>query len=149
MIERFINYLISEKGLSKNTVESYLFDLNHFKEFLDFEQKYLDFSRTHTIETAPINEKLTEMLEEAFKRLYDPLFAGALVRCDFFVKDGKIFINEINPIPGSLANYLFEDFICVVNDLAKSLPKNRKIRPDYAYIERVQSAKGPKTRYSS
>ncbi len=38
MIERFINYLISEKGLSKNTVESYLFDLNHFKEFLDFEK---------------------------------------------------------------------------------------------------------------
>ncbi len=119
------------------------------KEFLDFEQKYLDFSRTHAIEAAPINEELKEMLEEAFKRLYDPLFAGALVRCDFFVKDGKIFINEINPIPGSLANYLFEDFISVLRDLAKSLPKSRKIRPDYAYIERVQSAKGPKTRYSS
>lgn len=35
MIERFINYLISEKGLSKNTVESYIFDLTHFKNFLD------------------------------------------------------------------------------------------------------------------
>lgn len=38
MIERFVNYLISEKGLSKNTIESYLFDLNHFKEFLDLEK---------------------------------------------------------------------------------------------------------------
>ncbi|BBB33334.1 integrase/recombinase XerD [Thermotomaculum hydrothermale] len=35
MIERFANYLMSERGLSKNTVESYLFDLTHFKEFLE------------------------------------------------------------------------------------------------------------------
>ena len=35
MIETFINYLITEKGLSKNTIESYLFDLKHFTDFLE------------------------------------------------------------------------------------------------------------------
>ncbi len=35
MIERFINYLLSEKGLSGNTIESYVFDLNHFYTYIN------------------------------------------------------------------------------------------------------------------
>lgn len=115
------------------------------KEFLDFDQKYLDFSRTETVAAAQLPSELEKRLVESFKKVYSDLFEGALIRCDFFVKDGKILLNEINPIPGSLANYLFDDFGSVLNELAASLPKKRTIRPDYAYINRVQSAKGPKT----
>ncbi len=113
-------------------------------EFLDFDQKYLDFSRTENVMAADISEDLKERLTEAFKRVYGDLFKGALIRCDFFVKDEKIILNEINPIPGSLANYLFEDFGSTLEELAASLPKRVSIRPDYAYINRVRSAKGPK-----
>ena len=114
------------------------------KEFLDFDQKYLDFSRTETVAAAQLPPELENGLIESFKKVYSDLFEGALIRCDFFVKEGKIVLNEINPIPGSLANYLFDDFEAVLNELAASLPKKRIIRPDYAYINRVQSAKGPK-----
>lgn len=115
------------------------------REFLDFDQKYLDFARTDSVEEAPIDETLRADLIEAFKRVYGHTFEGALVRCDFFVASGRIFLNEINPIPGSMAHYLFDDFEGVLRSLAGALPAERTIRPDYAYIERVQSAKGPKT----
>jgi len=114
------------------------------KEFLDFEQKYLDFSRTESVGKADISPELEAKLKESFKRVYGALFEGALIRCDFFVKEGRVILNEINPIPGSMANYLFDDFTQVILQLASHLPKSRAIRPDYAYIDKVQSAKGPK-----
>ena len=81
-------------------------------------------------------------MEESFKKLYNNIFEGAIVRCDFFVKDNKIYLNEINPIPGSLANYLFEDFENVLEKLAKSVFLEREIKIDYAYINKIQMAKG-------
>ncbi|BDY11869.1 D-alanine--D-alanine ligase [Hydrogenimonas cancrithermarum] len=114
------------------------------KEFLDFDQKYLDFSRTESVSEAKISAELEERLKEAFKIVYGALFEGAVIRCDFFVQDGRVILNEINPIPGSMANYLFDDFTEVVSSLVSHLPKSRTIKPDYAYIDKVQSAKGPK-----
>jgi D-alanine-D-alanine ligase len=113
--------------------------------FLDFEQKYLDFARTGEVAEAEIDESLKMALKERFERVYGTLFNGALIRCDFFVAGGEIFLNEINPIPGSMANYLFDDFEGTLERLAANLPEARTIRPDYAYIDRVQSAKGPKS----
>ncbi|WP_456451883.1 D-alanine--D-alanine ligase [Hydrogenimonas sp.] len=114
------------------------------KEFLDFDQKYLDFGRTEGVQEADIDATLKADLIDAFKKVYAHTFEGALIRCDFFVASGEILLNEINPIPGSMANYLFDDFAGVLERLSSHLPKPRAIRPDYAYIEKVQSAKGPK-----
>jgi len=114
------------------------------KAFLDLEQKYLDFSRTESVSEADIDSALEERLKASFKKVYGSLFEGALIRCDFFVKDGEVILNEINPIPGSMANYLFDDFEAVISKLSSHLPTQRSIQPDYRYIHQVQSAKGPK-----
>lgn len=114
------------------------------KEYLDFDQKYLDFARTESVQTANIDATLESDLKETFKKVYGSLFEGALIRCDFFVASGEILLNEINPIPGSMANYLFEDFSGTLAQLENHLPRKRPIVPDYAYINKVQSAKGPK-----
>ena len=114
------------------------------KDFLDFEQKYLNFSRTKSIDSAKISPKLEDDLKNSFKTLYSTIFEGALIRCDFFVKNEKVILNEINPIPGSMANYLFDDFTSVLTKLSSHLPKNRVVKPDYSYINKVDSAKGPK-----
>lgn len=112
------------------------------EEVLDFDKKYLDFSRTQRVFEASLDERVSKQMKEAFAKLYEPLFLGALIRCDFFVIDGEIYINEINPNPGSMANYLFEDFDSVIAALAKSLPKQRHIAVQYQYINSIQSAKG-------
>ena len=112
------------------------------EEFLDFEKKYMDFSRDSQVLSADISEELKDAIQETFKKIYDPLFLGSIIRCDFFVVDDEILLNEINPIPGSMANYLFPDFEGMIQRLSKALPKEKNISVDYTYIHSIQSAKG-------
>ena len=111
-------------------------------EFLDFEKKYMDFSRTEQVLKADIGDELIQKMQEEFKKIYSTLFKGAIIRCDFFVIDGEVYLNEINPIPGSYANYLFEDFNKVLNELANNLPKAKVIDVEYNYINSIVKAKG-------
>ncbi|NCO02188.1 MAG: D-alanine--D-alanine ligase [Epsilonproteobacteria bacterium] len=111
-------------------------------EFLDFEKKYMDFSRSEQVLKADIDIKLENKLRANFEKIYKNLFEGALIRCDFFVVDGEVYLNEINPIPGSMANYLFEDFKASVTSLSNSLPHAKRVKVSYDYIHSISSAKG-------
>jgi D-alanine-D-alanine ligase len=112
------------------------------EQFLDFDKKYLDFNRTSRVSKAEISKKLENDLKESFKKVYNNTFEGALIRCDFFVIDDEVYLNEINPIPGSMANYLFDDFNDVINRLIDDLPQDKKIIINYDYVNKIQSAKG-------
>lgn len=112
------------------------------EEFLDFEKKYMDFSRDSQVLSADISDDLKNNIQESFKKVYDPLFRGSIIRCDFFVYNDEVLLNEINPIPGSMANYLFPDFEAMLSRLSKHLPKEQNIKVDYQYIHSIQSAKG-------
>ncbi|WP_321468391.1 D-alanine--D-alanine ligase [Halarcobacter sp.] len=111
-------------------------------EFLDFDKKYLDFARTSTALKADISDELASKIEESFKKIYNTTFEGALIRCDFFVIDDEVYLNEINPVPGSMANYLFKDFNKTLVSLSSSLPKQKSIKITYEYVNKIQSAKG-------
>ncbi len=112
------------------------------EEFLDFDKKYLDFSRTKRVNKAELSKELSEKIKESFMKLYEPLFAGSLIRCDFFVIDGEVYINEINPVPGSLSNYLFDDFEKILTKLSKHLPSTATVPHLYRYIDKINCAKG-------
>ena len=111
-------------------------------EFLDFDKKYLDFSRTTAVTEADLDEETVAKLKRAFTKIYTHLFEGALIRCDFFMVDGEVLLNEINPIPGSMGNYLFEDFEGTVSALLGSLPVKKSPQIDYKYIHSINAAKG-------
>ena len=112
------------------------------EEFLDFDKKYLDFNRSSKANQADIPAHLEFELKQTFKKVYNHSFEGSLIRCDFFVVGDEVYLNEINPIPGSMANYLFDDFNSVLERLGNSLPKDRVIDIDYEYVNKIQSAKG-------
>jgi len=112
------------------------------EEFLDFDKKYLDFSRDGKVLEASIDSDIKAKIEQSFKSIYNPLFKGAVIRCDFFVIDQKVYLNEINPIPGSMANYLFDNFEEVLKDIATNLHSEKKINIEYLYINNIQKAKG-------
>ncbi len=111
-------------------------------EFLDFDKKYLDFNRTSKVSSANIDMTLEFELKQTFKKLYNHTFEGSLIRCDFFVVDDEVILNEINSIPGSMANYLFDDFNKLLSDLSLSQPKKKMINITYDYVNKIQSAKG-------
>ena len=111
-------------------------------EFLDFDKKYLDFSRTSAALEADISDELKVKIKDAFKAVYNTQFEGSLIRCDFFVINDEVYLNEINPIPGSMANYLFKDFDLIIKKLANSLPKTKKIKINYEYVNKIQASKG-------
>ncbi len=146
IIEPFIEGVLeyNQAGCKTSEFELSIVEEPNKEEFLDFEKKYLDFSRDGDVEDASISSELKSAIQESFKKVYGTLFKGAIIRCDFFVVDGEVLLNEINPIPGSMANYLFEDFESMVERLVKHLPKELDIKIDYSYINSIQSAKGGK-----
>ena len=111
-------------------------------EFLDFEKKYMDFSRSEQVLKADISDELEQKLRANFEKIYTNMFEGSLIRCDFFVINNEVYLNEINPIPGSMANYLFEDFASSIESLSNSLVNAKKIKISYDYIHSISSAKG-------
>lgn len=112
------------------------------EEFLDFEKKYMDFSRSGDVASAEISKELEMKLRANFEKVYENLFEGALIRCDFFVVGGEVYLNEINPIPGSMANYLFEDFNASLEILINSLSHAKRVKVGYDYIHSISRAKG-------
>ena len=144
LIEPFIEGIdeYNQAGAYTGEWELSIIEAPHKEAFLDFDKKYMDFSRDSQVLAADIDETLSDTIRETFKRIYSPLFEGSLIRCDFFVKDGTVYLNEINPVPGSMANYLFDDFEGTLERLSRHLPAEPNIVIDYQYIHSIQSAKG-------
>jgi len=80
-------------------------------EFLDFDQKYLNFTNTKFEKTKkldipqPIIAKIKKMSKFAFEKLD----CSGVVRIDYLFNTDtdELFINEINTIPGSFAHFMF------------------------------------------
>ncbi len=111
-------------------------------DFLDFDKKYLDFARTSTAQKALVDEKIEKKLKESFSKIYNTFFEGSLIRCDFFVVNNEVYLNEINSIPGSLSNYLFEDFNKTFDGLLNSLPTKKRVPISYEYVNKIHANKG-------
>lgn len=84
-------------------VERPIFD----HEYLDFYDKYADSENSRREIPAQIDDKLRDKIKRITKELYLLLELKGAVRVDFLYADKKLYVNEINTIPGSLACYLF------------------------------------------
>ncbi len=49
------------------------------------------------------------MIRDLSIRIYDTFHFEGVIRIDFMVVDQKVYVNEINTIPGSYAFYLWDD----------------------------------------
>lgn len=88
-------------------------------ELLSFEDKYqkggkgskgVGMASLSRVIPAPISSKLTKEIQDITIKVFQALDGCGVARIDYFVepKKGKIWINEINSPPGSLAFYLWE-----------------------------------------
>ena len=83
-------------------------------ETLSFSDKYLSKSKhskgNSRLIPAPISPKLKSQIEHLTQKVYLLLGLKGVVRVDYLYdrRNGKLYLNEINTVPGSLAFYLFE-----------------------------------------
>jgi D-alanine-D-alanine ligase len=71
------------------------------REFYDYEAKYLD-SRSQSVIPADLEPALTEAIRRQSIEAFLAIDCAGMARVDFLVgrADGRIYINEVNTIPG-------------------------------------------------
>lgn len=74
--------------------------------FLDFDNKYKSGEREIPAQIPP---ELSKEIAETTQAIYKELSLFGVVRIDYLFHEGKLYVNEINTIPGSFAYYLFSD----------------------------------------
>ena len=93
-------------------------------KFFTFEEKYLKEKQKGNKE---ITKLLDEQIKQMAKEVYNILSCDGVVRVDFLydAKNEKLFVNEVNSIPGSLAFNLFNT---TFGDILSSLINDAIIR---------------------
>jgi D-alanine-D-alanine ligase len=85
-----------------------------FEEFLNFEDKYMrggsanGMKGAERVIPAPIPVDLTASVRQMAIDAFKAIDGRGTARIDFLVKDGAVYVNEINTMPGSLAFYLWQ-----------------------------------------
>ncbi len=93
-------------------------------EIFTFEEKYLSGNKKKGLankkrkkSSKKIDEKLKNEIEETSKRIYKEFNGSGVIRIDYLYKD-KLYVNEINAIPGSYSFYLWDhkyDFLEILD----------------------------------
>ena len=83
-------------------------------EVFSFEEKYLSGNKNkglaseYRVSNMGIDNKdIRKNIEESAKKIYKEFNASGVIRIDYLYKD-KLYVNEINSIPGSYSYYLWE-----------------------------------------
>ncbi len=121
----------TENGLMLSAIEQPLTK----SDFLTFEDKYKANSKTKgrdRIIPAKISPELEEQIITYTSKIYTKLNMNGVVRIDYIFdkSNNKLYFNEINTIPGSMAYYLYEpigiDYITLIEEIIKNTPEIKK-----------------------
>ena len=103
------------------------------KDYLSFEDKYLSNKKKTAGNfrniPADIDKETENKILKISKQACDVLEISGLIRIDFIVdtKSNEVYLNEVNTIPGSLANYLWKgkfDFPSLIDKMIEGSKKN-------------------------
>ena len=151
---------ISVLGNYKKVEVSEIEEINSNEDFYSFKEKYVNnFSKIQEKDnkTKPIiSKEMIEDMKEYAINTFKALDGNGVARIDFLINDKtkKIYINEINTIPGSLSSYLwkakkknqtelFDDLIAIAIDNKKDDEQIQKAIPGNL-LERFDNLKGTK-----
>ncbi len=125
-------------------------------DILSFSDKYQS-SKSGAQKNFPCSlpNELTQKIKAITEKVYRKGDFSGVIRIDYLVVGSKIYLNEINTVPGSLAYYLFCDS---VKDFSKMLTEllgegirkhirenNRNFNFDSSVLKEIKGVKGSKT----
>ncbi len=91
------------------------------EDILTFSEKYEGKGARRSKIPAEIDPALCEEVQRGTKSLYEAFGVRGVVRADFLLHEGKVYFNELNTVPGSLASYLFGDTLLDAKRMLLSL----------------------------
>lgn len=93
-----------------NPLPSVLEEPIRYDEILSFNDKYMRGGKGSRRIPAPISKDLTQKIQDLAVAAYKSVDCAGLARIDFLLdkKTNKVYVNEINTIPGSFSFYLWE-----------------------------------------
>ena len=138
VVEKVISDLIevnaSVLGNNEYAEVSALEEVMGIDEFLSYKDKYIGgkkgtkskgMASTNRVIPARISDNLTSKINELSLKVFRLLDLSGVVRIDYLVdnKNGKVYVNEPNIIPGSLSFYLWKesgkDYMTLLDDRKK------------------------------
>ena len=98
------------------------------EDFLSFEDKYMSGAKQEGMKgaqrliPAPLPEELTAQVQDLAKRAFTAFGCAGVTRVDFLIdSQQRVYINELNTIPGSFSFYLWEPAALPFADLMDEL----------------------------
>ena len=160
VVENLKEVNISVLGNYEHQKLSVIEEVNGHNKFLTYEDKYIGGGKTKAkfgVKSVPsckgskgmlsasrkipadLSDKLKEEVETVAKKAFKALGSSGCCRLDFLIdsKKNKVYVNEINSIPGSLAFYLWEplgkDYTELLDDMINIGIKDYKKRSSKTY----------------
>ena len=130
------------------------------ESFLSFEDKYMGGAKSSGMKgaqrliPAPISDTLTAQVQDLAKRAFTAFGCAGVTRVDFLIDSSeRVYVNELNTIPGSFSFYLWEPagvpFARLMDELIDlALDEHReKLRTTTVFATNLlaERASGPKT----
>lgn len=118
LVEKFLTgireFNCAVLGLHGEMLVSELEEPVKTSKILSFENKYINAQKNGDMAFVPrqmppqISAELYQEIVDTSKLLFETLNCKGVIRIDYILQGEQLYINEINTIPGSLANYLFK-----------------------------------------
>lgn len=95
-------------------------------EILTFSEKYESATKRESVLPANLPAPVAEEIAHFTRLIYESFHVRGVVRADFLVSGDRVYFNELNTVPGSLACYLFSDSLTAARDFLLALTKEAK-----------------------
>jgi D-alanine-D-alanine ligase len=165
-VEKAVEVNCSALSRNQEVLVSALEEPVKWEEFLSFQDKYIRSnsktkssgmnSMTRKI-PAQIPDDIKSHIEEYTRKIYRAMDCKGVVRIDYILSSDKtkLYVNEINTIPGSLSFYLwepagisFKELINIMISEARSIYESKKndiVEYQSDILKKIGGAKGSKT----
>lgn len=143
LVEEYLNeakeYNISVVEKNGEILTSSIEEVLSNKDILDYSQKYEGGEKVNGMVSSKrifpciMDDKIKEEMEKTAKIIYKSFEAKGVIRIDFLYKE-KLYVNEVNAIPGSYSYYLWKDKMDFLELLDTVIESSKR---DYFYENKL------------
>lgn len=107
-------------------------------DILSFSDKYLNSKLSSSKkEIVNLKPEIANKIKSITEKIYRKCDFKGVIRIDFLYKSDKVYVNEINTIPGSLAYYLYTDSLSVFSKILTDIIEDSVSKFNYEQTKKT------------